>query len=100
MEILFYIVLPVLLLISIGLNVALGIMIRGAIRREPLKKSDLKFLTGRQIEEMKRRVNLIGINGTDEFEVLCLINTMNGVQLGVYQDEDVWIPNEPYEDLR
>ena len=95
MELILWILLGLFLIIVVGQ----AIVIRGAIRQENIIGQVLKFLTGREIEEMKRRVVQIGLNGTSKYEVLCLINTMNGVQLGVYKDEDVWIPEDPYEDV-
>ena len=94
------IILGSVMVVLLAGNIIQGIMLRGAMRREPGIDEDLKFLTGRQIEETKRKINNVGLVGVTEHEVLCLINTINGIQLGIYHDKDPWVPDIPYEDIK
>lgn len=101
MDILFYAILPILFLLSLVSNVFLFITVRGALKNTTniLENYSRTKLTGVLVEEIRRKLWLWGKNGVSEYDILDLIYTIRDIQLGIYVDEDPYIPSDPYDGL-
>lgn len=75
------------------------VIIRGATKTERSSMRDPVFLTGREIELIKRKIESVGMNAISINNVLDMIHTINGIQLGTYTDLDPFLPHDPYEDV-
>lgn len=87
---LFVIVIVAMALIISGFMKSHQSMVAGYKRRN---------LTGRDREEIRRRLLAKGITDVHPHEVLDLIYTFRAVELGQYSDEDPYIPEDPYSDV-
>lgn len=96
--------LMIVLMVSVGILILavfiLSVILRGALRVEDDRsKSGIKALTGREIEFVRRKLVNIGLRGITLSEAFSLVKTLRDIQLGLYTDEDPWIPADPYEDI-
>ena len=73
-------------------------IIRGFIRTETSSVEN-KHLTGREIEEIRRRVSSVGLQAITVNDVFNLIMTIRDTHLGTYEDTDPYVPADPYEDV-
>ena len=92
----------------VGLTIILGIgtviaifeffVIRGCLRVNK-SSTEQKCLTGREIEEMRRKLASVGLQSITIGDVFNLIKTIRDTNLGKYTDQDPYIPADPYEDV-
>lgn len=75
------------------------IVLRGVFKTEKETNRKSKPLTGREVEEIRRKLLLTGLNGITKSEVFDLIRTIRDIQLGIYKDTDPYIPADPYVDV-
>lgn len=95
LDIILYGVFPLLSIVS----VLEFIIIRGFIKTNA-GSGVHKHLTGREIEEIRRKLSLVGgLNAIAKDDVYNLIMTVRDTHLGTYVDEDPYIPADPYEDI-
>ena len=92
------IILAILLFFSAIGNAVQGVIIRGALNQEK-ENIEVKNLTGRQIEEIRLKMIDIGLPSITTGDVLSLIRTIRSIQLGTYEDTDVYIPADPYDGI-
>jgi hypothetical protein len=90
-----YVVLTLLLVVA----VIEFIIIRGFVMNDGDIEKDVRHLTGREIEELRRKVSLAGMTAVSTETVFSLIMTIKDTHLGTYVDEDPYIPADPYEDI-
>lgn len=95
------IILWVCLGISMAANMLLITVLRGALRvdQEDRDQIEIKPLTGRDIEVIRRKLVNVGLGGVSLNEVLNLVKTIRDIQLGVYEDKDPYLPADPYGDI-
>ncbi len=74
------------------------IIIRGFLRTEDSEGTH-NHLTGREIEEIRRKLSTIGLQAITVDEVFNLIMTIRDTHLGTYVDNDPYIPADPYDDV-
>lgn len=86
------------LAVMIGVAIVMAIMIRGAFRTQE-SSGVIESLTGREIESIRRRLASVGMSGVSLAEIFSLIRTLRDIQLGIYKDEDPYVPADPYEDV-
>jgi len=82
--------------------VALGIIvIRGmlASRDSMIDSYKRRDLTGREREDIRRRLLASGTSAIHPHEILDLIYTFRSVELGQYEDKDPYVPADPYDDI-
>jgi hypothetical protein len=95
------IILATLLIIAIGGLTVCGIIIKGYL----FQTSDFnklykrRKLTGTQIEEIRRKLEIAGLSGVQRREVLDLIYVLRAIQIGDYSDKDPYVPSNPYEGI-
>ena len=77
----------------------MGVVIRGAIRREVIDGETFKTLTGREIEQIRIKAITVGMNSITKHEVMNVIHTVRAIQLGTYEDKDPYIPADIYADV-
>jgi hypothetical protein len=96
-----FIFLGILFVISTIANIFLGFAVRGAIRDRKviIENYTRTKLTGVLIEEIRRKLWLYGKNAITEYDILDLIYTIRDIQLGIYSDEDPYVPSDPYDGL-
>jgi hypothetical protein len=87
----------VTIFLILGLVVCVGI-IRGFLRTEK-PNGNIRPLTGREIEVLRRRLSAIGIQAITATDVFCLVKTIRDTNLGVWIDSDPYYPADPYEDI-
>ena len=58
-----------------------------------------RHLTGREIEEIRRKLSSVGMQAITIDDVFNLIMTIRDTHLGTYVDGDPYIPADPYEDI-
>ncbi len=92
------ITISIMVILLAALFVAIFI-IRGFLRQERGSAKDIRPLTGKEIEVIRRRLTLIGMNGLTPNDVYCLIKTIRDTNLGLWIDNDPYFPNDPYEDI-
>lgn len=87
-----------LLMIAIAFMILIlkGIM---ASREQMVADYKRRNLSGREREEIRRRLLSQGIGGVHPHEVLDLIYSFRAVELGQYRDSDPYVPDDPYDDL-
>lgn len=73
-------------------------IIRGFLRSEK-SKGVHKCLTGREIEQIRRKLSVVGFNSVTPDDVYGLIKTIRDTHLGIYVDDDPYIPEDPYSDI-
>lgn len=79
----------------------LAVVLRGAISSQEIDPEfEPRALTGREREEIRRRMVNIGTNVVTSDDVLNLLYTIRQIELGNYTDDDVYIPDDPYRDER
>jgi hypothetical protein len=97
-----------LLIISLILNIIaiptiifMAFIIRGALtnNQDMLEDYHRKDLSGTQREEIRRRLIVGGKGAVGAHEILDLIYTFRSVELGQYNDEDPYVPSDPYDDI-
>ena len=93
-DVFFYMIFPLLSVVA----VVEFIIIRGFLRTEKSINTN-KHLTGREIEEVRRKLSTVGLNGISKWDILNLIKTIRDTHLGTYVDEDPYVPADPYEDV-
>lgn len=80
--------------------ILLSIALRGALNST---KIDTNFkphpLTGREREAIRRKVVNLGQRGVSVDDVLNLLYTFRLIELGQYTDEDIYVPDDSYEDI-
>jgi len=88
--------------IATGLLLIISIVeffiIRGVLKVEP-ELGEEKYLTGREIEEIRRKVVAVGKQTITVGEILNIIRTIRDTHLGTYIDEDPYFPADPYDDI-
>lgn len=96
-DIILYVVIGILVLVC----TILFILLRGAMRTDTTENSiqEIRPLTGKEIERIRRKLILAGSSALAITEVFCLISTIREIQLGRYADDDPWIPPDIYEDI-
>lgn len=79
----------------------LAMIVRGALNadRQERNKMNIRRMTGREIETMRRRLVAVGNPALNLSDTFSLILTIREIQLGTYTDDDPWIPADPYEDV-
>lgn len=95
------IALLVLCVLSLILNFAMFVVLRGALRvdQEERDQIEIKPLTGRDIEVIRRKLVNVGLGGVSLNEVLNLVKTIRDIQLGLYEDKDPYLPADPFGDI-
>jgi len=73
-------------------------IIRGFMRTER-SSGGHRHLTGREIEEIRRKLSTVGLAAVSEDDVSNLIMTIRDTHLGTYVDNDPYIPADPYDDV-
>ena len=79
-------------------NVIQFIMLRGSLKVET-PTGEIKNLTGREVEIIRRKLSTIGIQTITIDDVFNLIKTIRDTHLGIYVDDDPYVPADPYEDI-
>lgn len=80
--------------------VIMGIMLRGALKSEKVDPNfEPRALSGREREEIRRKIVNMGPPAVSSDDVLNLLYTFRQIELGQYTDEDVFVPEDPYEDV-
>ena len=59
-----------------------------------------KSLTGVEIEEIRRKLIVTGINGLSHSDVFNLIYTIRQIFIGNYQDNNPYLPPDYYDDYK
>ena len=78
----------------------LVIVLRGAMKTTEIDPEfDPKVLTGREREEIRRKIVNLGPAAVSSDDVLNLLYTFRMIELGEYTDEDVYVPEDPYGDV-
>ena len=92
------IILALLFALLFGVAVVEFFIIKGFVKHSdsPRKHS---HLTGREVEEIRRKLSSIGIQAITVDDVFNLIMTIRDTHLGTYVDEDPYIPADPYDDI-
>ena len=82
------------------LSIVMLIMVLGCLReeRDPTE-GRIRDITGREIEVIRYRATNIGKVAISKTDILNVIRTIRSIQLGVYKDNDPYVPNDPYEGL-
>lgn len=77
------------------------IIIRGMMKTQQSLVLDYKRhnLTGREREEIRRRLLAQGTTAVHAHEILDLIYSFRAVELGQYKDDDPYVPEDPYDDV-
>ncbi|MBU1082738.1 MAG: hypothetical protein KKB59_19790 [Spirochaetes bacterium] len=95
------VILSILLALSFAVIYILAYIIRGAIQEsESPPTSKLRVLTGIETEELRRRAILIGKNAITTEEILNLIKTINLMKIGLYRDNDAYVPADIYDEFK
>jgi hypothetical protein len=87
----------ILALLFVVVVVQFGI-IRGFLRSEK-SKGIHKCLTGREVEQVRRKLSVVGFNAVTPDDVYGLIKTIRDTHLGTYVDDDPYVPDDPYDDI-
>lgn len=98
----FEIIIITALVISIILNIAAGILIRGMTfhRQDELGKIEPRAMTGYEIEGIRRQLIHTGRQDLTLGAALSLIKTLQDIQLGTYEDTNPFVPADIYEEFR
>lgn len=91
-------ILIIIILILISLLIICFGIIRGFLRTEQ-KTGEIKDLSGKEIEFIRRKLVSIGIQSVSKNEVFSLIKTIRDTNLGTWMDNDPYFPADPYEDI-
>jgi len=84
-----------LIVIIVGIFVVRGFMTSTMVDPE----FNPSALTGREREEIRRRATQLGNRGVSVEDTLNLLYTFRLVEIGQYTDEDIYVPDDPYEDI-
>jgi len=85
-----------LIAIIIAIVIIIGFLKENYESNSSYKKTSL---TGRDIEYMRRRLKAVGKVAVNTHDIFDLIYVIRDIQLGVYKDEDPYIPADPYENI-
>ena len=79
--------------------IGLIILVRGMLNhhREEVEGSKPRQLSGREIEKIRRGLLDIGSQDLNFNMALSLVKTAQDMNIGVYVDEDPYIPADPYQ---
>ena len=82
------------------LSVVLAFILRGMlISAEEDSSVVATDLSGREVEKIKRRLTTVGVRDISYGDIANLVKTINSIQLGTYEDTDVYIPADSYDDI-
>ena len=95
----FEIVVLIFCIILVTFSILSAIILRGVFKTEKDTNRKSKPLTGREVEEIRRKLLLTSLNGITKSEVFDLIRTIRDIQLGIYKDTDPYMPADPYSDV-
>lgn len=73
-------------------------IIRGFLRQKQ-SSGEHRHLTGREIEEIRRKLSTVGMQDISIDDVFNLIMTIRDTHLGTYVDDDPYVPADPYDDI-
>ena len=91
----------VLFCISVLVNVYVIIVLRGALQTSIIDPDfEPHAVTGREREEIRRKLVNVGPRAVSSDDVLNLLYTFRQVELGSYKDDDVYVPDDPYTDVK
>ena len=90
-----------LFVIAVLVIVFLAITLRGALTTSIIDPDfEPHAVTGREREEIRRKLVNVGPRAVSSDDVLNLLYTFRQVELGSYKDDDVYVPDDPYTDVK